>query len=128
MSILLWRNLAVFSTNLDCGNTNNGVTCNSIRCSMPDRGFAGVCSSVGLGHNSGGKSLKTSFIVLSKDQVSISNSQPKSFVEHCMICLGCGIVGTLVISAGCRIIGVSAACRLCTSFIVAIIMGLIIRW
>ena len=40
---------------------------------MPDKGFAGVCSSAGFGHNSGGKSLKTSLIALSKDQVSISS-------------------------------------------------------
>ena len=50
----------MFSTSLDCGNINNGVACDSIKCSMPDKGFAGVCSSDGLGHNSGGKSLKTS--------------------------------------------------------------------
>ena len=42
---------------------------------MPDKGFAIACSSVGLGHNFRGKSLKTSLIVLSKDQVSISDSE-----------------------------------------------------
>ena len=57
----------MFSTKFDYGNTNNGVTCDSIKCSMPERGLAGICSLVGLGHNSGGKSLKTSFIALSKD-------------------------------------------------------------
>ena len=51
----------MFLTSLDCGNTNNGVACDSIRCPMPDKGFAEVCSSDGLGHNSGGKGLKTSF-------------------------------------------------------------------
>ena len=71
----------MFSTSLDCGNTSNGVACNSIRCSMPDKGFAMACSSVGLGHNFRGKSLKTSLIVLSKDQVSILDSEPESFVD-----------------------------------------------
>ena len=67
----------MFATSLDCGNTSKGVACDSIRCSMPDKGFAGVCSSVGLGHNSRGKSLKISLIALSKDQVSISESEPR---------------------------------------------------
>ena len=67
----------------------------------------------GLGHNSRGKILKTSFIALSKDQVSISESEPESFVERCKVCSGCGIVRTLVISAGCSILGFSAACGLC---------------
>ena len=102
----------MFSTSLDCGNTNNGVACDSIRCSMPDKGFAGVCFSVGLGHNSGGKSLKTSLIALSKDQVSISEYEPESFVECSKVCSG-GIVWTLVISAGCSILGFCAACGLC---------------
>ena len=78
--------------------------------SMPDKGFAGACSSVGLGHNSRGKSLKTSLIALSEDQVSISESEP---VEHCKVCSGCGIVLTLVISSGCSILGFCAACGLC---------------
>ena len=101
----------MFSTSLDCGNTNDKVACDSIRCSMPDKGFAGVCSSVGLGQNSGGKSLKTSLIALSKNQVSISKSEPESFVEHCKVCSG-GIVWTLV-SAGCRKLVFCAACRVC---------------
>ena len=83
-----------------------------IRSSMPDKGFAGVCSLVGLGHNTRGKSLKTSLFALSKDQVSISESEPESFVERCKVCSG-GIVWTLVISAGCRILGFCAACGLC---------------
>ena len=62
-----------------------------------------------LALNSGGKSLKTSLIALSKDQVSISESEPESFVEHCKICSGCRIVWTLVISAGCSILGFCAA-------------------
>ena len=80
---------------------------------MRDEGFAGACSSVGLGHNSGGKSLKTSLIALSKDHFSISESEPESFVERCKVCSGCGIVWTLVISVGCSILGVCAACGLC---------------
>ena len=97
---------------------------------MPERGFAGICSLVGLGHNSGGKSLQTLFIALWKDQVSISNSEPESFVEHCMTCFSWGIVKTLVISAGCSIIGVRVygLRTMSTSFVSAIVMGLIIRW
>ena len=78
MFILSWRNLAVFSINLDCGNISNGVDCDSISCSIPDKGFAGACFSVDLGHSSGGKSLNTSLIALSKDKVSISVSDPES--------------------------------------------------
>ena len=92
---------------------SHGVACNSIRCSMPDKGFAGVCSSVGLGCNSRGKSLKTSLTALSKDQVSISESEPESFVERSKVCSGCGIVWTLVISAGCSMLGFCVACGLC---------------
>ena len=102
----------MFSTSLDCGNTNNAVACDSIKCSRPDKGFAGVCSSDGLGHNSGGKSLKTSLIALSKDQVSISESEPESFEGCCKVCSG-NIVWTLVISAGCRIFVFCTACGLC---------------
>ena len=80
--------MAILIISLDCGNTNNGVACDSIRCSMPDKGFAGICYSVGLGHNSGGKSLKTSFIALLKDQVSILELEPESFVERCNVCSG----------------------------------------
>ena len=58
-------------------------------------------------------SPKTSLIALSKDQVSISESEPESFVEHCKVCSDCGIVWTLVISAGCSILGFCAACGLC---------------
>ena len=94
----------MFSTSLDCGNTSNGVACESISCTMPDKGFASACSLVGLGYNSDGKSLKTSLIALSKDQVSISDSEPESFEEGCKVCLGCGNVWTLVISAGCSIL------------------------
>ena len=39
----------MFSTGLDCGNTSNGVACDSIRCSMPDKGFAGVSPRLALG-------------------------------------------------------------------------------
>ena len=62
-----------------------------------------------LAFNSAGKSLKTSLIVLSKDQVSITESEPESFVE----CSGCRIVWTLVISAGCSILGFCTASGLC---------------
>ena len=69
----------VFYTSFDCGSTNNGVTRVSIKCS----GFAGVFSSVSLGHNSCGSSLNTSLIALSKDQVSDSNSEPVSLEDCC---------------------------------------------
>ena len=65
-----------------------------------------------LAFNSRGKSLKNSLIALSKDQVSISESEPKSFVEFCKVCSGC-IVWTLVISVGCSILGFYAASGLC---------------
>ena len=65
-----------------------------------------------LAFNSRGKSLKNSFIALSKDQVSISESEPESFVELCKVCSGC-IVWTLVISVGCSILGFCAASGLC---------------
>ena len=38
----------MFSTNFTCSKSNNGVACDVIKCSMPERGLAGTCSSVGL--------------------------------------------------------------------------------
>ena len=32
--------------------------CDSINCSIPDKGLAGICSRVDLGHSSGSRSLK----------------------------------------------------------------------
>ena len=56
----------MFSINLDYGNISNGVaiSCDSISCSIPDKGFAGACSLVDLRHSFGGKSLKTLLIAL----------------------------------------------------------------
>ena len=45
--------------------------CDSINCSIPDKGLTRVCSRVDLGHNFGGRSLKTSLTALSEVQVSI---------------------------------------------------------
>ena len=59
--------------------------CDFINCSIPDKGLAGVCSRVDLGHNSGGRSLKTSMIALSKEQVSISISEPESLEGRGMV-------------------------------------------
>ena len=56
-SILFCINFVVFSTSFDCRRTNNGVACISIKCSISDSGFAGVCSSEDFGHNSCGNSL-----------------------------------------------------------------------
>ena len=78
----------MFPTNLDYGNTKNGVTCDSIKCSVPERGLAEICSSVGLGHNSADKNLNTSFIALLKNQVSSSESETQSFVERWIPCSG----------------------------------------
>ena len=111
MSILSWRNLAVFSINLDCGNIINGVDWDSISRSIPDKGFARACSSVGLGHGSGGKSLKSLLIALSKDQVSISVSEPESLEGQGKVCSGV-IVWTLRISSDCRTWGFCTACGL----------------
>ena len=82
MSILFWRNLAGFSTSLGCGKTDvmeSYAIPLDVQCqikALPEY------SSAGLGHNSGGKSLKTSLIAISKDQVSISESEPESFEER----------------------------------------------
>ena len=74
-------NLVVFSTNLDWDRTKNGVICDSIRCSIPNRGLLGVFSWVVFGHNSGGRSGKTSFMALLNDQTSASESESESLVS-----------------------------------------------
>ena len=106
VSILSWRNLAVFSINLDCGNISD-----SISCSIPDKGFAEACSSVDLGHSSGGKVLKTSLIALSEDQVSILVSDPESLEGRGKVYSDI-IVWTLGISSGCIVWGFCTACGL----------------
>ena len=80
VSNLICINLAVFSTNYDWGSTNNGVACDSIKYSIPESGLTGVCSWGVLGHNSWGKSRKTSLMALLKDQTSGSESEPESLV------------------------------------------------
>ena len=65
----------VFSTSLNWGRTSNGVELDSIKCSIPERGLDGAWSCWVLGHNSAGRSLKTSFIARSKDQISVSVSK-----------------------------------------------------
>ena len=79
-------NLVVFSTNFDWGLSNNGVACDSIKCSIPDSGLTGVFSWDVFGHNSGGKSQKTSFIALSNDQTSASESEPESLAACNTFC------------------------------------------
>ena len=98
----------MFSINLDCGNISNGVACDSISCSISDKGFARACSSVDLGHNSGGKSLKTSLIAHQRTRFPY---KPESLEEPCKVCSGV-IVWTLGISSGFRTCGFCTACGL----------------
>ena len=49
---------------------------------IPESGFDGVFSSVSLGHNSWGSSLRTSIIATSKDQVSESDSELLHRIIH----------------------------------------------
>ena len=99
-----------FLASSDCGKTSNmesretplGVHC-QIKASLEHASR--------LAFNSRGKSLKNSLIAL-LDQVSISESEPESFVELCKVCSGC-IVWTLVISEGCSILKFCAASGLC---------------
>ena len=99
-------NLVMFSTSFDWGTTNNGVACDSIKCSIPDKSVTGACPCGVFGHNSWGKSLKTSFIALSNHQTTASESEPESLA----ICnTFSGKLGVILIgSAGCSRTGISA--------------------
>ena len=58
--------------------------CDSINCSIPDKGLTGVRSRVDLGHNSGGRSLNL-IDCLSKEQISFLISEPESLEGRGMV-------------------------------------------
>ena len=60
-------------------------------------------SSEGFSYNSSGNSLKTSLIALSKDQVSISGSQPESFEKCCTTLSECIFSVSSMVLAGCTV-------------------------
>ena len=106
-SSLFWMYFVVFATHLDWGRTSNGLERDSIKCSIPERGLDGAWSCWVLGHNSAGRSLKTSFIARSKDQVSVSVSELDSlfvwgrFGWNSSILIGWVLTGLKLGSSGC---------------------------
>ena len=62
-----------------------------------------VCSFKGFEHNSCGNSLKTSLIALSKNQASVSDSEPESFDICCTTLLECITGVSSMVLTGCTV-------------------------